>query len=188
MDPLDAVDRKLRSVEGVMDVLILDASDKKAILELEKKASESAALVGLTIVNEGARLALQRNFAVCINHSPALRHPAKPILVLARDKEIVGEELWKHDEITRFQADPNAIFLGKGFVLFRDRVNTASKSPLRFEYGPQSFPEIETIQNVSDVVSATVSPATDLYVKEKAKWDTIDPDRGTVLIGFNASA
>jgi hypothetical protein len=187
VDPVDAVVRKLRSVEGVMDVWQLDVADKKTILQLEEKASESAGLMGLAIVNEGAKLALERNLVVCINHSPTLRHPPKPILVLATDKDIVGRELWKRDEIMRFEADPNTIFLGKGFVLFRDKLNAARKRPLRFEYGPQGFPEIETIQNVCDVVSATVSPATDLYIKSKAKWDPTDPDRGTVLIGFNAS-
>ena len=92
MDPLDAVVRKLRSVEGVMDVWQLDAADKKTILQLEEKASESAGLMGLAIVNEGAKLALERNFVFCINHSPTLRHPPKPILVLTTDKDIVGRE------------------------------------------------------------------------------------------------
>jgi len=170
-----------------MDVWPLDAADKKTILQLEEKASESAGLMGLAIVNEGAKLALERNFVVCINHSRTLRHPPRPILVLTTDKDIVGREVWKREEITRFQADPNTIFLGKGFVLFRDKLNAARERPLRFEYGPQGFPEIEAIQNVCDVVSATISPATDLYIKSRAKWDTSDPDIGTVLIGFNAS-
>ncbi len=170
-----------------MDVWQLDASDKKTIFQLEMKANEGAGLMGLGIVNEGAKLALERKFVVCINHSPTLRHPPKPILVLATDKDVVGREEWRQDEIERLQADPNAIFLGKGFVLFRDKLNAARKGPLRFEYGPQVFPEIESIQNVCDVVSATVSPATDLYVKGRAKWDTTDPSIGTVLIGFNCS-
>jgi len=37
------------------------------------------------------------------------------------------------------------------------------------------------------VISATVSQTTDIYIKKKAKWDITDPDRGTVLIGFNSS-
>ena len=187
MNPLDAVVRKLRSVEGIMDVWQLDDADKKTILQLEEKASESAGLIGLAIVNVAARLALDRKFVVCINHSPTLRHPPGPILVLSTGNDIVGREVWKPDEITTFQADPNKIFLGKGFVLFRDKLNAARERPLRFEYGPQGFPEIETIQNVRGVVSATVSPATDLYVKGRAKWNTTDPDIGTVLIGFNTS-
>jgi hypothetical protein len=170
-----------------MDVWPLDGADKKTILRLEEKASESAGLMGLAIVNVGAKVALERKFVVCINHSPTLRHPPKSILVLATDKDIIGREVWKQDEITRFQADPNMIFLGNGFVLFRDKLNNAREKPLRFEYGSQAFPEIETIQNVCDVVSATVSPATDLYIKGRAKWDATDPDRGTVLVGFDSS-
>jgi len=186
LDALDAVVGKLRSVEGVMDVFLLDALDKKTIIELEEKATESAGLAGLSIVNEGAKDALRRHFVVCINHSPTLRHPQKPILVLATDDEILGQEVWEQSQITSLQGNPNAIFLGKGFVLFRDKLNAARKSALRFVYGPQSFPEIEALPNVHRVVSATVSPATDLYVKKKAGWDSTDPNRGTVLIGFDA--
>jgi hypothetical protein len=189
MDPLDAVVRKLRSIEGIIDVWHVANSDKKTILELERKSNENAGLaIGIEILNKGAMYALEREFVVCVNHSPALRHPQDPILILAADEEIVGEEVWKADKITELRADPNALFLGRNFVLFKDKVNALKKRQLRFEYGPQGFHEIETIEGVCDVVSATISLAADIYVKKKAKWLTTDSDRGTVLIGFNSPA
>jgi hypothetical protein len=186
VDPLDTVVYKLRSIDGIIDIWHVEDSDKKAILELEKSANENAGLaIGVEIVNKGAAVALQREFVLCVNHSPVLRHPSKPILILAAGEEVVGEEVWEKDRLASLHADSNALFLGRGFVLFKDRVNRLRERRLRFEYGPQDFPEVGTIQGVRDVVSATISPAADVYVKRMAKWSTTDPDIGTVLIGFN---
>ena len=115
-----------------------------------------------------------------------MRHPTNPILVLVAGKEIIGQEVWE-DDIARFHADPNVIFLGKGFVVFRDKLNSAGENRPRFEYRAQRFPELETIENISEVVSATVSSDTDIYIKRKAKWDVNDASMGTVMIGFNFS-
>jgi hypothetical protein len=185
----DAVVRKLRSIEGVVDLCRVEDSEKQKILELEKAANQTAGgAVGIEIVNKGAACALEREYVVCVNHSPALRHPSKPILILAAGEDVVGEEIWEKDRIERLRTDSNALFLGKSFVIFKDKVNRTGERRLRFEYGPQDFPEIRMIQGVCDVVSGTISPAADIYVKRMAKWDTANPDMGTVLIGFNSSA
>lgn len=189
VDPLDAVVRRLRSVEGIIDVWHVESPDKKIIFELEKNANENAGLaIGIEISNPGATLALQREFVVCANHSPSLRHPLKPIVVLATDGDILGEEVWEAAKIAKLRSNPNTLFLGNGFVLYRNKVNAVGQRRLRFEYGPQGFPEIETIHGVCDVVSATISPAADTYVKRKAKWLSANPETGTVLIGFNSPA
>jgi hypothetical protein len=189
VDSLDAVVRKLRSIAGIIDVWRVEESDKKIILELEKNANEDAGLaIGIEISNRGATLALQREFVVCINHSPSLRHPAKPILILAADQDILGEEVWEEAKIAKLRSDSNVMFLGNGFALFKDKMSRIGERRLRFEYGPEGFPEIETIHGVRDVVSATMSPAADIYVKRKANWPSADPATGTVLIGFNSAA
>ena len=189
MAPVDAVIRKLRSIEGVIDLWQVENADRKIILELEKNANENVGLaIGVEISNPGATLALQREFALCVNHSPCLRHPMRPIVVLAADEHILGEEVWEPAKIARLESDSNALFLGNGFVLYRDRVNEARERRLRFEYRPQGFPEIETIEGVCDVTSATMSPAADSYIKRKARWPSADPETGTVLVGFNKQA
>lgn len=189
VDSLDAVVRKLRSIGGIIDVWRVEESDKKIIFELEKNANEDAGLaIGIEISNRGATLALQREFVVCINHSPSLRHPSKPILILAADQDILGEEVWEEAKIAKLRSDSNVMFLGNGFVLFKDKMSRIGERRLRFEYEPEDFPEIETIDGVRDVVSATISPAADIYVKRKANWPSADPDTGTVLIGFNSAA
>ena len=186
--PLDAVVRRLRSVEGIIDLWPVQERDKEAILELERNANKNAGLaIGVEIVNLGVDLALRREFVVCGKHSSALRHPPKPILILTTDEEIVGEEVWEPSEIAKLRSSSNIMFLGKGFVLFKDKADCTRGKRLRFEYRPQAFPEVAEIQGVCDVVSATMSPAADIFIKRMAKWETSDLDTGTVLIGFNAS-
>lgn len=176
---------KLRSINGVIDTWHVDTSERAPILRMEE--SETRTFVGLPIENLGLRFVLQREFVICIKHSSTLRHPSEPILILMSDKDVVGQEVWESDQVARFEKDPNAIFLGKSFVLFRDRLNGAKGKALRFVFESQRFPEIEDIPGVCDVASATVSPATDLYIKRKAGWDFADLDKGTVLVGFNPS-
>jgi hypothetical protein len=188
-DLLDLVERKLHSIDGIVDVWRVDDSDRKAILELENNSNRSTGLmIGVEIVNKGAECVLNRQCVVCVNHSQALRHPPAPILTLTAGGDIVGEEVWEEKRIETLHVDPNALFLGKGFVLFKDKVNQTRAKRLRFEYGPQDFPELGSVHGVRDVVSGTLSPAADVHIKRMAKWDTSDPDRGTVLIGFNPSS
>ena len=188
MASLDLVVHRLRSIEGIIDVWHVEESHKNVILELEKNANQNAGLaIGVEIINKGAESALQREYVLCINHSPALRHPPGPILTLFAGEALIGEEIWEEDRISKLRGDSNAIFLGRGFVLFKDKVKRIEGRRLRFEYGPLKFPEISTIQGVTDVVSCTLSPPADMFVKRMAKWETADRDFGTVLIGFNSS-
>jgi hypothetical protein len=186
--PLDAVVRKLRAIDGVIDVWRVPDSERRTILNLEKSANQNAGLVfGVEIVNKAAEYVLKRTYVVCINHSQALRHPPAPILILTAGEDIAGEEVWEKERIDTLHADPDVLFLGKGFVLFKNKVNQTKEKRLRFEYRPQDFPEIETIHGVRDVVSGTISPTADIHIKRMAGWNTSDADRGTVLIGFNSS-
>ncbi len=186
MDPLDAVVSKLRSIPGVVDVWLADVTERERILRLEEKASATPGFAGLNVVNEGVKLVLRREFVVCINHSSSLRHPPKPILTLTAGSDVIGEEVWDQEQVTRFQADPNVSFVGKSFILHRDRLAATRRKPLRFIFGPQGFPELEKIRGICDVLSVTLSPTTDIYIKGKAGWPIDDLDRGTVLIGFNS--
>lgn len=186
MNPVDTVIAKLRLVVGIIDVWPVPSSEKPAILRQEEDACASGGFVGLQLVNEGAKLAMNRECVVAINHSPSLRHPSKPLLILTLDDAIVGQEVWEEEQIARFERDSNAILLGDGLVLFRDKLGPTRRKTLRLVLGPQDFPEIETVHGICDIVSATVSRTTDIHIKLRAGWDTTPPETGTVLIGFNS--
>jgi hypothetical protein len=186
LDPLNAAISKLRSIPGVVDVWLVDVTERERILQLEERASATPGFAGLNVVNEGIKLVLRQEFVVCINHSSGLRHPPGPILTLTAGSDAIGEEVWGQAQVTRLQADPDVSFVGKSFILHRDRLEATGGKPLRFVIGPQGFPELEKIGGICDVLSVTLSPTTDIYVKGKAGWPIDDLDRGTVLIGFNS--
>jgi hypothetical protein len=182
---LDAVVSKLRSIDGIIEVRTLTANEKDMILRLEEEAFANVS-VGLKVVNKGAEEVLKREFVVAINHSSSLRHPSKPLLVIALDDKIVGEEVWNEEQLKLHKQDPNAILMGSGFVIFRDKLIAARGKNLAVILGAQAFRELETVKGVCEVLSATISSNTDTYIKRNAGWDTTIPDRGTVLIGFNS--
>jgi hypothetical protein len=141
----------------------------------------------MEIVNEGMKDVLEREHIVVISHSPALRHPPGPVVVICHEESIVGEEIWEPSRLEKLRADPTTILLGKSLVLHRDALIRARGKPLKLAYRALRFPELEDLVGVQDVISITVAFATHLHLALKAGWDTNDPDLGTVLVGFNES-
>ena len=139
----------------------------------------------MLILNEGIAEVLARDHVIVITHSRELRHPPGPIVVLRDDTDIVGEEIWQPDQLTKLSHDPNAILLGKSLVLYRDTMSRARGKALTLSYRALPFPELDTLEGVTDVVSVTVGPLTHIRLSQSAGWDFNDSNLGTVLIGFN---
>ena len=135
-------------------------------------------------MNEGITEVASRQHVIAIAHSPDLRHPPGPILVVSNGDEIVGEELWGDHGNESATGDSNSIILGRGLKLYRNRL-TRLRTPLKVFYRPLRFPELETLIGVRDAVSITVNTLTHVRLSQLIGWDTNDPNLGTVLIGFN---
>ena len=185
MNKVDAAISKLDAISGIVNVCLVENPEKPVILRMEEEACAATGFAGSEFVNEGAKLVLNREVVIAINHSSSLRHPSKPLLVITLDDCIVGHEVWEQGQAKGFETDPNAILLGSGLVLFRDKLRAARGKKLKVVLGPQDFPELDALHGICDVASATISRTTDIYIKKIAGWDTDRPDSGTVLVGFN---
>jgi len=141
----------------------------------------------MEIVNEGVKEVLERQHVVVISHSPALRHPPGPIIVICDEERVVAEEIWEPSRYEKLSKDPNAIFLGRSLVLYRDALAQARRKPLKLTYKALPFPELEKVEGVKDVVSITITIPVHFRFSQKAGWNPNDPNLGTVLIGFNES-
>lgn len=179
--------KRLMETPGVVACWVLPDEDRDALRHLEANANRRLGLPGLDIVNEGIRDALSRQHTVMISHSPALRHPPGPIIVITDGERIVGEEVWKPGQAEKLSEDSNALMLGKSLVLYRDALMQARGKPLKLAYRALPFPELEEVPGLRDVVSITITIPVHLRFAKKAGWDPDNPDLGTVLIGFNAS-
>ena len=187
MDAVEAVVKRLLATPGVVACWVVPDEDRDSLRELEISANSRLGLPGMDIVNEGIREALSRQHIMMISHSPALRHPPGPILVICNGEQIVGEEIWQPGQYERLSKDSNALFLGKSFVLYREALSQARGKSLKLAYKALPFPEIEEVPSVKDVVSITITIPVHSRFSEKAGWNPNDPNLGTVLIGFNES-
>jgi hypothetical protein len=187
MNAVDAVVKRLLATRGVVACWVLPDEDRESLRQLENETNVRLGLPGMDIVNEGIKDALARQHLVIISHSPALRHPPGPIIVICDGEHLVGEEIWGPGQLEKLSKDPSALFLGKSLVLYRDALAQARGKPLKLAYRGLPFPEIEEVPGVKDVVSITITVPVHSRFSEKAGWNPSNPNLGTVLIGFNQS-
>lgn len=187
MDTVESALKKLMSTPGVVACWVLPDEERDSLRRLEMETNLRLGIPGMEIVNEGIRDILDRQHIILISHSPALRHPPGPIIVICDEERVVGEEIWEPGRLEKLSRDPAAILLGKSLVLYRDALMRARGKPLKLTYKALRFPELEGLAGVKDVVSATITSPVHLRFAEKAGWDPNNPKLGTVLIGFNES-
>jgi len=187
MDAVEAVVKRLLATPGVVACWVVPDEDRDSLRELESNANSRLRLPGMDIVNEGIREALSRQHIVMISHSPALRHPPGPIIVILNGGQIVGEEVWQPGQYERLSKDPTSLFLGRSLVLYREALAQARGKPLKLTYRALPFPEVEEVPGAKDVVSITITIPVHFRFSQKAGWNPNDPNLGTVMIGFNES-
>jgi len=182
---IDEVEKILRGIKGIVDVERLNDEDCAEILDLERKA-EQILMMGLAkTVNRGLRDAIDRGVTYAAIHDPDLRHPPGPTVIWVREDEIIGEEVWDKAIIDGLKKRQDVLFIGEGFVLYADKIRRMQKTEMTVVFQGLPVPELQNIDKIESVVSATLSAPADLHVKRKLGWSTTDPKIGTILIGFN---
>lgn len=187
MDAVESVVKRLLNTPGVVACWVLPDEDRDALRQIENEANRRLGLPGMDIVNEGIGDVLSRQHVVVISHSPGLRHPPGPIIVICDEERVVGEEIWERGQFEKLSKDRNAIFLGKSLVLYRNALMEARGKPLKLAYKALPFPELEELPEIRDVISITITIPVHFRFSQKAGWNPDDPNLGTVLIGFNES-
>jgi len=183
---LELATERLKKTPGIVACKILASEDRDFVSSLESSATIQEQLLGMRITNEGIKDVMSKTHVVLIAHSKELRHPPGPIIVIHDTENTVGEEIWQPEHLAKLSNDPNAILLGKSLVLYRDALARARGKSLTLSYRALPFPELDEIAGVSDVVSVTIGPFTHVGLSQKVGWNFINPDLGTVLIGFNS--
>jgi len=179
---LEKVEKVLKSIKGVLEVRQISPENRGKILELEETFEEEASDPSKCYYNEGIREVLDRQEVIVLTHTNEFRHPPAPFVKWRLGGVYVGEEVWDAKCIEELKENKNALFIGKTFVIHRDRLKN---SPLRnFEvlFPPIPFPELEGLNEIKDVVSASPSCPTDIYIKHIMGWDD---KKGLIIIGFD---
>jgi hypothetical protein len=141
----------------------------------------------MEIVNEGIQDVLSRQHVLVISHSPMLRHPPGPIILILDGEHIVGEEVWEPGRPEQLSEDKSSLLLGKSLVFHREALMQARGKPLKLVYKALPFPELDEVPGIRDIASITITIPVHFKFSKKAGWNPDDPNLGTVLIGFNES-
>jgi len=182
---IDEVEKVLRSMKGIVDVERLNNQGRAEILDLEQKA-EQVLMMGLAkTVNRGLRNAIDRDVTYAAIHDPDLRHPPGSTVIWVREDEVIGEEVWDKAIIEELKKREDVLFIGEGFILYTDKIRRMQKTEMTVVFPGLPVPELQDIDKIGDIVSATLSAPADLHIKRKLGWSTTDPKIGTILIGFN---
>ncbi len=187
MDAVESVLKRLRETAGIVACWVVPDEERDLLRQLENEANLRLGLPGMEIVNEGIREVLSRQHVVLIHHSPDLRHPPGPIIVILDEERIVGEEVWQPGRAEKLAGNSSVILLGKSLVFYRDALSKARGKPLKLVYRALPFPELDELRGVQDVASITITIPVHLRIAQKAGWNPDDPNLGTVLVGFNES-
>jgi hypothetical protein len=188
VDAVQSAIERLLATPGIVSCWVLPDEEREELYQLEANANSHLRLPGIEMVNEGIREVLQRDHVLMIAHSPELRHPPKPIVLVLNGEEIVGEEIWEQARIENLAHDKNFLLLGKNLALNREALAKAKGKNLKLVYKGLPFPELDEIPGLRDVISITVTGLVHTNFSRRAGWNPNDPNIGTVLVGFNESS
>jgi len=106
------------------------------------------------------------------------RHQNLPFICSMRTGRILGTEVLP-GEHKKYKDMENVMFLCQDFVVFTDK---KQKSREHWMMPPVSFPELTTIAGVTEVVSCSPSPPSDIVIKTNYDLED-DPKLASILVG-----
>lgn len=173
----------LSGIKGLREASVLPLEHRPKIIESELVHNRKHSL---SFHNEGMQEVLKRQVVVAVMHTPQLRPPPKPTVVLiTQNNEVVGEEVHDPEKLKSLQAQRETMLLGRNFVIYTTRLRRVLGKRAKFVMPPLPFPEVQGVGGIKNVVSASPSPETDTLLRHLMGWRTTDPAVGTLLIGYN---
>lgn len=177
-----AIDEALTIIKGMRGTRVVFPLNKKDIAEILEAERGVKSQMGTKVFNVGLEETMQRDHVICIIKDVTFRPPPEPtVFMLDDDGMILGTEVLP-GEHRRYKEMENVMFLCQDFVVFTDK---KQKSREHWMMPPVSFPELTTIKGVSDVVSCSPSPPSDIVIKTNYNLED-DPKLASILVGFNA--
>jgi molybdopterin converting factor small subunit len=178
------IEMLLRGVKGVVGIMHLSRENIETILELERKAEQNFQPT-TRVENEGVREVSRREAVLAMVKTPQFSETMASTVVLVSGDKIIGEEIHDSERTEELKGQAGIVFVGENFVIYRDRIRKLSSGDAFFMFPPVPFPQLERYNGIRDVVSASPTSSTDVYIKRKGDWNLADPRLGTILIGFN---
>lgn len=191
----------LTKIKGILCVYPIRREDYPEILRFEDEA-EKRSLMGMgKVINSGVRKALQYGSVYVALTSKEFNWGHCSSLILKKGDKLVGEDLYDEEVLAKLANSPNAWFLHKNFVIYKDLISFPKdimQKVCHFEVpGVQvDWLPKDTKHGIRfDVWHASPSTFCDVYLKEQYFEDylnqhcfdgTKEQGFGTILIGVNS--
>ena len=173
----------IKRLKGVLDVQELSKTNKKALLKIESIRKDDI----IPVVNEGLNECLKKEFCLVMLKTDEFRNPSKPTVLLVTDKgRILGRELISIEDKEKYSDQDNVYFLSNNFIVFKPDKMTRSAGIEKelFLLPTIPFPELNEIEEISDVISGSPSTMGDTYIKNKFSYPD-NPRLATIIVAFN---
>jgi len=182
MDHYEDVENILKEIPGILKVMKLDLKDKRHVSKLEKMAEDNGAAGGMMeFKNKGVWEALGRKNVVLIvaDTEQGFRDPPCAWTLIVDERGSTVGEWIPEEKIEAFKEREDIHFISKDFVLYK---NVPRHGKSFFMMPPIPFPELDEVVGIRNVVSGTVSPPADAYLK---KISETEENFWTIIIGYD---
>ena len=172
----------LENLEGVLKVKRLNADNILNIIDIESERREEL----VPVFNKGIQECFKRDVTLVIFKKGFFRPPPSPTMFLLYDGEVLGHDIFLESEKEKFKNDEDVQFLSDDFIIYRDVLNNHNleKGNEYLMLPPVAFPELDTFENICNVISSSPSTKSDEYLKEEFGFAQ-DSSVATILVSFN---
>ncbi len=178
MVDINSIIDTLKKMEGSVAVFPVSPESKDKIWAIERDLKGS---LGIAVRNTGLQECLQRQYIICIVKDRRFRPPPEPtVLLIGDDDTVLGEEVVPATR-SKFEGREDLIFLSEEFVIYPERKPTMREC---FLMPPVSFPELESVSGLRDVVSCSPSAPADVMLRTLHGLED-NPKYASILVGFN---
>ncbi len=178
-----AVRERILELKGIEVLEYLDQDFRQEIERREREAEGNGAVGGLmAFVNSGVWDVLTRQEVFVIVAQPQMEilHPQEHLVHIVDQRgQVIGEYLpeGKRDDV---ELRENAYLLSEDFVLYGD-VDIVGEP--YFLIPPMTFPPLEGMSGIKRLVSASISTASDDYIRGRLGYG--DTKCWTHLVGYD---
>lgn len=194
------IQKALTQVKGILCVFPIRGADHSEILRLEDEA-EKRSLMGMgKVINSGVRKALKFDSIYVALTSMEFNWGHCSSLILMKGDKLVGEDIYDEEVLAKLSESPNAWFLHKNFVIYKDLISFPKDIMQKVCHFEIPGVQVDWLASDSkngirfDLWHASPSTFCDVYLKENyftayLKENCFDGDKergfGSILIGVN---
>jgi hypothetical protein len=181
---LAAVDKRIRSLPGVVEVRYLDDNIKQQIVHYEKVAESHGAAGGLmSYKNRGVWEVLSRQVSlVIVGDQNFIMDTDLHGVVSMVDQagQVLGEYVPPGKREEKLKENPNAFFMSDDFIMYRDRTPVGEPYFLLDEI---PIHDLDDIDGITRVTSGSLTTLSDDIVR--GLLNCSGQKRWTTMIGFD---